>query len=292
MEAELPPTISKQLKHSLAQYHMWNTDTPLTREPSVIKQLSGGLSNYNFLVEAEQKFVLRIDGIDTTTLGLSRHGEWVVLHRVAEAGLAPTPRYYNPDIKVLVVDYLAPEPNRAANAEDIATFFKQLHSIPPIRFKLDLPQRIRRYEYHLTRHFKEVERTLKPFARRLEKYLEVINSDRTPATLCHNDLNPSNRIFFKSSLWAIDWEYAASGNPWFDIAVAFYSDELPNEDLKKKFLISYLEEKNNFDESMRKIQLYSIVYTYLEILWNVVALKRLPEDKDLTVLDKCLEMGV
>ena len=28
MEAE-PPTISKQLKHSLAQYHMWNTDTPL-----------------------------------------------------------------------------------------------------------------------------------------------------------------------------------------------------------------------------------------------------------------------
>ena len=62
----------------------------------------------------------------------------------------------------------------------------------------------------------------------------------------------------------IDWEYAASGNPWFDIAVAFYSDELTNEDLKKKFLISYLEEKNNFDESMRKIQPYSIVYTYLK----------------------------
>ena len=52
------------------------------------------------------------------------------------------------------------------------------------------------------------------------------------------------------------------------------------------------EEENNFNESMGKIQMYSIVYTYLEILWNVVALKRLPEDKDLTVLDKCLEIGV
>ena len=291
MEAELPPTISKQLKLSLAQYRMWNTDTLLTREPSVIKQLSGGLSNYSFLVEAEQKFVVRIDGIDAIAVGLNRHSEWVLLHRVAQAGLAPTPRYYNPDIKALVVDYFEPEPNRTARAEDIASFFKHLHSIPPIRFKLDLLQRIRRYEHHLTRHFNEVKRTLKPFARRLEKYLELINRDRTPATLCHNDLNPSNRLFFKSSLRAIDWEYAASGNPWFDIAVAFYSDELANENLKTEFLISYLEEKNNFNESMGKIQTYSIVYTYLEILWNVVALKRLPEDKDLTVLDKCLETG-
>ena len=292
MEAELPPTISKQLKLSLAQYRMWNTDTPVTKEPSVIKRLSGGHSNYSFLVEAEQKFVLRIDGIDTTALGLSRHSEWILLHRVAQAGLAPTPRYYNPDIKTLVVDYLVPEPNRTASAEEIATFFKHLHSIPPIKFKLDLLQRIRRYEHQLTRHFKEVRRILKPHAKKLEKYLELINIDKTPVTLCHNDLNPSNRLFFKSSLWAIDWEYAASGNPWFDIAAAFCSDELANETLKKEFLISYLEEENNFDESIGKIQLYSIVYTYLEILWNVVALKRLPEDNDLAVLDMCLEAGI
>ena len=292
METELQPTISKQLKLSLTQYRMWNTATTLAKEPTVIKQLSGGLSNYSFLVESEQKFVVRIDGIDATALGLSRHSEWVLLHRVAQAGLAPTPRYYNPDIKVLVVDYLAPEPNRTASAEDIANFFKHLHSVPPIRFKLDLLQRIRRYEYHLARYFKEVRRTLKPFARRLEKYREIINNDRTPATLCHNDLNPSNRLFFKSSLYAVDWEYAASGNPWFDIAVAFCSDQLANETLKKEFLISYLVEKNNVDESMGKIQLYSIVHTYLGILWNVVALKDLPEDKDLTLLDKQLQTNI
>ena len=292
METELPTTINKQLKLTLAQYRMWNTDAPVTKEPNVIKRLSGGLSNYSFLVEAEQKFVLRIDGIDATALGLSRHSEWILLHRVAQAGLAPTPRYYNPDIKTLVVDYLVPEPNRNASPEDMATFFKHLHSIPPIRFKLDLLQRIRRYEHHVARHFRGIKRTLKPFVKRLEKYLELINRDRTPATLCHNDLNPSNRLFFKSSLWALDWEYAASGNPWFDIAVAFCNDELANETLKKEFLISYLEQENNFDESIGKIQLYSIVYTYLEILWNVVALKRLPEDKDLAVLDMCLEAGI
>ena len=93
METELQPTISKQLKLSLAQYRMWNTATTLAKEPTVIKQLSGGLSNYSFLVESEQKFVVRIDGIDATALGLSRHSEWVLLHRVAQAGLAPTPRY-------------------------------------------------------------------------------------------------------------------------------------------------------------------------------------------------------
>ena len=173
METELQPTISKQLKLSLTQYRMWNTATTLAKEPTVIKQLSGGLSNYSFLVESEQKFVVRIDGIDATALGLSRHSEWVLLHRVAQAGLAPTPRYYNPDIKVLVVDYLEPELNRVASAEDIATFFKHLHSIPPIRFKLDLLQRIQRYEHYVDRHFKEVRRTLKPFARRLEKYILI-----------------------------------------------------------------------------------------------------------------------
>ena len=292
METELQPTISKQLKLSLAQYRIWNTATPLSKEPTVIKRLSEGLSNHSFLVEADQKFVVRIDGIDATTLGLSRHSEWVLLHRVAEAGLAPTPRYYNPDIKTLVVDYLVPEPNRTASAEDIATFFKHLHSIPPIRLKLDLLQRIRRYEHYLTRHFKEVSRTLTPFAKKLEKYLEIVNSDKTPATLCHNDLNPSNRIFYKSSLWALDWEYASSGNPWFDIAVAFCTDKLANDTLKKEFLISYLGEENNFDEPMEKIRLYSIVYTYLEILWNVVALKRLPDDKDLTVLDEHLKINI
>ena len=103
METELPATISKQLSLCLAQYRMWSSATPLTKEPTLVTQLTEGTSNYSFLVEAEQNFVVRIDGVDTAALGLSRHAEWALLHRVAHSGLAPTPRYYNPDIKALVV---------------------------------------------------------------------------------------------------------------------------------------------------------------------------------------------
>ena len=38
--------------------------------------------------------------------------------------------------------------------------------------------------------------------------------------LCHNDLTPDNLMIRGDSLVAIDWEYAAMGSRYFDVAIA------------------------------------------------------------------------
>ena len=106
----LPPRIRLRLDQTLAQWRSWQCDPPLDSRPEPAEVLGRGISNFSVLVDAGQRFVVRIDGIDPAANGLHRQLEWRALQAASLAQLAPPPRYFNPELGSLVCDYLTPDP--------------------------------------------------------------------------------------------------------------------------------------------------------------------------------------
>jgi len=89
---------------------------------------------------------------------------------------------------------------------------------------------------------------------------------RSPV-LCHNDAYYQN-ILVGDRLWLIDWEYAAMGDPFFDLACTGYILEAPN---RRLLLETYLgtgpdnETLDDFDRMIGVFLCWNIVWGLLQI---------------------------
>lgn len=258
--------VTVRLEQTLAQWRQWRCDPALPGAPHLDYPLAGGLSNHNFLVGAAgQRYVVRIDGVSPNRHGLNRQVEFLALQAASDAGLAPTPRYFNPELGVIVCDYLPPDPIQQPTATDLASLCRQIHSLPARHHRLDLAGRVRRYESLL-------ERAAKPLPpqgvrKAIEKKLSQSAALNVPATLCHNDLLPANLIISGGKLLALDWEYVAMGNPWFDLAVACKGQAYSPAQIDR-FLFYYLQ-RDPEDSDREQLKLFGVLYRYIELLWHL-----------------------
>lgn len=265
MVASLPQNIQLKLNQALNQWRQWRCDPPLERPPEAISVLGDGVSNHSILVEAGQRFVIRIDGIRAANNGLSRATEWRALITAHNAGLAPAPRYFNPELGVLVCDYLIPAPSYIADPVGTATLLRAIHALPGCHHRLDLTDRIFRYERLLDHQNMELPPIMKDGREEIISLLDVLSSEREVAVLCHNDLLAANRVYSENKLWALDWEYCAMGSPWFDLAAIAVGDSMSAQE-QQKLVDAYLCRPADEGEGVRFVR-YCNVYRYLELLW-------------------------
>jgi aminoglycoside phosphotransferase (APT) family kinase protein len=220
MDETLPGTVRLRLQRALEQWRRWVPRPACAPEPGEI--LTGGRSNTSVRVSAaDVDWVVRIDGVDPVRLGLNRSAEWRCLVVAARARLAPRPVYRNPELGVLVCEYHAPRPapESADALEAIASLLRQIHRLPRIHYRLDPMARARRY-LELAGH-----RDMPPT---LVQALERLQAEPVVPCLCHNDLLGANRLRSADGLLALDWEYAAMGDPLFDLAAIIEGDCLDN----------------------------------------------------------------
>lgn len=279
MPAALPRNIQQKLEQTLAQWQHWQCEPPLTAAPEVLTVLTGGISNFSVLVQSGARFVVRIDGINPATNGLNRQTEWRTLRAAYDSGLAPQARYFNPDLGSLVCDYLVHDEHQALCIDDISALLRGIHQLPSRHSRLDLAERILRYEKQLEHRGQALTTTL---AHCRAQVLQLLESDshRTGSTvLCHNDLLRANRIYSGDKLWAIDWEYCAMGNPWYDIAVVVSGDSL-NAAQSEALVRAYLGRLPRTDEQL-ELHRQSIIYRYLELLWYLALERDAPEAANL-----------
>jgi thiamine kinase len=290
MVTSLPRNIQLKLEHTLGQWRRWQCDPPLPAAPEMVTVMTRGLSNYSVLVEvgrpsvgrpsvgrpsvgrhptgerpAEQRYVVRIDGINPAANGINRQAEWRILQSAHSAGLAPQPRYFNPELGSMVCDYLPADEQQPQAIAEVAGLLRGIHQLPPRHHRLELAERIMGYEKQLEHRGKPPIGELAQYRDQLPELLERINAQGQPVVLCHNDLLQANRIYSGNRLWAIDWEYSAMGNPWFDLAVTATGDSFDGAG-RLEFLETYLQRPASADDHLQ-LQLHSCVYRYLEILW-------------------------
>lgn len=268
MAAPLPGNIRLKLQHTLAQWRQWDCQPGLQAVPVVVEVLAPGLSNFSVLVESGQQFVVRIDGVNTVLHSLNRQGEWHSLEAAHRAGLAPRPRYFNPELGTLVCDYLTPDEQQPRRIADLAELLKGIHQLPPRHHRLDLQERLLGYEKRLAHRDPPRAAIMAPYRAAVVRALANAERGQHKAVLCHHDLLRANRLYSGGRLFALDWEYSAMGNRWYDLAVVVAGDSLAEEDTDT-LLQAYLGRPATADELLR-VKLYACAYRYLELLWYLV----------------------
>ncbi|WP_167854817.1 choline/ethanolamine kinase family protein [Mangrovimicrobium sediminis] len=251
-----------QLHLALAQWRHWQCEPALTRAPELVHALSGGLSNRSYLVrEGQHRFVVRLDGVDPARHCLDRHAEWQTLQCAAAAGIAPTPRYFNPQLGVLVCDYLAADPDQRVTLEDLAQLLRQVHALPAHAHRLNLREQVDHYE-RLIRRFDLHPNTYRSL--QLSMWRHFVETSEP--VLCHNDLLPANLLRSSGRLYALDWEYAAMGDRWFDLAGCVLGQKIaPGEEAD--FLTVYLGRAASEEERLH-LQRHRCLCRYIEYLWH------------------------
>ncbi len=261
MATELSNTARLKFQQALDQYSHWHCDTPVPEKPQLIGPLDGGRSNISALAGAGgHQFVMRLDGVNPQRLGLNRNAEWHIQLAAHAANLAPRPVYFNPDLGILVSQFCqddVPEISRQTEITQLADLLRGIHQLPPVKFRMQALDRMRRYLAHLGQ---SVDAKIEIVCERLQ--------NSASQCLCHNDLLAANRLWHRGALLAIDWEYAATGDPYFDLAAICDGDLLPTGECDQ-LLAAYLQATPSPEQEQRLAD-YRGVYRYLTSLWEQV----------------------
>jgi thiamine kinase len=189
------------------------------------RELSGGLSNRTFLVEADGRAaVLKIDERPRVPPYNTRRAEAQIQRAAADQGLA-NPVLFVGD-GVYMTEYLEGDVwsgdrlEDDANLDALARALRRLHALPLTGRVFDAIGAARNYARHIQ----------SGDAGRVRDCLSRIESMPLPHNLCccHNDLVAAN-IIATPEIRFLDWEYACDNDPFFDLATVAAHHRLPQE---------------------------------------------------------------
>jgi thiamine kinase len=258
MVSSLPQPVRLRLEQALAQWRHW-TPAP-DKQPRPLQVLADGLSNTSVRVAAGSRdWVVRIDGIAPAKIGLNRSAEWRSLQLAAVAGLSPVAVYQNPQLGVLVTGFQPADTSLPEQRRDLAAtaeLLRGIHAMPRVKFRLDPLDRARHY-LHLLGADGPAESLVCACERLARRAFKPV--------LCHNDLLRANRLWSGGRLLALDWEYVAVGDPFFDLAVIIEGDELSESDSAS--LVQAWLQRDPSEEEQARLADNQLAYRELSSLW-------------------------
>jgi len=205
----------------------------LPADTRALLRLGEGPVTDSWLLEADGvKRVLRLDRPVVKTLGLDRHAEWQHLQLAFDAGIAPEPLAFDPARGSLLTEHLDGEEPSAALLDwaELGALLRRLHALPAPGAKAFDPLSIAQ-TYAAAAGGPEAERELT-----VVKALAPAFSGSAGSSLCHNDAHFGNILSFGTGadgLRLIDWEYAAAGDPVFDLVVPCRFHGLQEQQLER-----------------------------------------------------------
>jgi thiamine kinase-like enzyme len=189
-----------------------------------VSDLSGGLTNANYLVRAgDDRYVVRIPGRSTELLAVDRANERHNAEAAATTGVAPPILEYLDDLNVMVLAFVDGQTMSAEalrtreNARRMAESIKRLHTAPRFLHDFDM---FRLVEFYLRVCGEHEVRVPEGFPDRLPEVAEIERAfaERPmPTVPCHNDLLAENYIDDGRQLWIVDFEYSGNDDPCFEL---------------------------------------------------------------------------
>jgi thiamine kinase-like enzyme len=271
---------SARVDEAVARVSLWRG-----KEVSVAT-LSGGLTNENYLVEAEGKrYVVRLPGRSTELLAIDRANEVYNTKAAAAAGVGPKVLEHLPDLDVMVLEFI-PGPTMSAStlgsehmAGRMAASFRRLHAGP--RFLKDFNM-FRLIEYYLGIVAEQdvtipaTYRDWLPTVAEIERAVAV--GALTPVP-CHNDLLCENFIDDGEMLRIVDYELSGNNDPCFDLGNTA-QEALFGDDLRATLCGAYFEKDD--PQQLARMNLFALMSDIGWTLWGAIQARISTIDYDFT----------
>jgi thiamine kinase-like enzyme len=189
-----------------------------------VSELSGGLTNTNYLLEAgDDRYVARIPGRSTELLAVDRRNERHNAAAAATTGVSPRIVEVLEDLDVMIIEYIEGTTMSAERlrtremARRIAASLVRLHDGP--RFLQDFDM-FRLTEFYLGVCVERDVRIPSDFREHLPDVAAIeraLDARPLPPMPCHNDLLAENYIDDGTQLWIVDFEYSGNDDPTFEL---------------------------------------------------------------------------
>jgi thiamine kinase-like enzyme len=264
-------TNSGRVDDAVARVSLWKG------QESKISQLSGGLTNENYLVEAAgQRYVMRIPGQSTELLSIDRANEVYNTKAAASAGVGPRVLEHIPGLDVLVLEFI-PGPTMSARtlqskemASRMASSFRRLHDSP--RFLKDFNM-FRLIEYYLgivEEHRVTIPDGYQDWLPTVARIEYAVGVGRLPPAPCHNDLLCENFIDDGDALRIVDYELSGNNDPCFDLGNTAQEAEF-DQDLRTALCAAYFGREDA--RQLARMNLFALMSDVGWTLWGAIQAK-------------------
>ena len=188
---------------------------------------SGIVNKVYRLNDGERSYAVKWLGNDAFS-GIDRQQQFVLQQSLATKGIAPEPIWLSDDNLIWVERW---EDNTDVNLNEpsidtLASVLAYIHRLPVTTAPLNLYSR---WLHYIQIAGTNIEDTLFNRAMKLRQRVIEKETHSPDYVLCHNDL-VSHHILRESTPFIVDWEYAAMGNRFFDVASCAKINALSKED--------------------------------------------------------------
>ncbi len=239
--------------------------------PVEVTELSGGITNQNYRVDVDgASYVLRVCSDNTAPLGIKRDHEYACSKIAAGLGIGAEVFRYQPEDGILIVGFIDAKPISAAEARKPETLRRIVETIRRVHDGPRFPGRFSPFDtvrdYHRLAGEAGVSfpETL-PGVFELMERIESALSGVQRSVPCHNDLLAANFLDDGRKIWVIDWEYAAMGDPFFDLGNFTVNQELDGAQAER-LLGSYFGEVRRRD--LAHLNLMKLASDLRESFWG------------------------
>ena len=241
----------------------------LLKNRSSITELSGGLTNRNFLIETPaDKYVARVSSNSSSLLAIDRGSEFINTTIAGKGGVGAQVLDYIPGEGLLLISYIS---GKTYGAEDVgvnlgrvATSLKALHSLEAFDHEFNMFTTQKNYLTIVQDNgFRVPDGYLDfaPMVVQIKKAFEVLFDGLVP---CNNDLLPGNFIDDGQKIWLIDYEYSGNNDACFEIGNVWAEAFLPLEALEELVTAYYGTHR---PDKVARAWLWALMAKYGWTLW-------------------------
>ncbi len=242
-----------------------------------VSPLSGGLTNENYLIEANgERYVMRLPGTSTELLSIDRVNEVFNARAAASTGIGPEVLEHVPQLNIMVLEFIdghtmsAPALQSERMARRMAKSFKRLHAAPRFLKDFDMFRLIDAYlrivEEHDVRIPSDYRRRL-PLVAEIERAVRV---GTLPSVSCHNDLLCENFIDDGQCLRIVDYELSGNNDPCFDLGNT--AQEASFDDVLRAMLCeAYFGRPDS--QQLARMNLFALMSDVVWTLWGAIQAK-------------------
>jgi thiamine kinase-like enzyme len=263
--------VSSRVDEAVEQVSLWRG-----REVKV-SQLSGGLTNENYLVESGgERYVLRLPGQSTELLSIDRANEVFNTKAAATTGIGPRVLEHIAGLDALVLEFIngptmsAKTLHSVEMASRMASSFHQLHDSPRFLKDFNMFRLIEQYLVIVEEHRVTIPDGYRAWLPAVAKIEQAVRQGALPAVPCHNDLLCENFIDDGTTLRIVDYELSGNNDPCFDLGNTAQEAEF-DEELRTALCASYFGRDD--ERQLARMNLFALMSDVGWTLWGAIQAK-------------------